>query len=89
MTCEANEYIMPDKTDIKWRVFDNQPLYDVIMDSGVGNYIQPKPNRLVLNKGGPHGILHKVNKSTTNADARITLQGFIRAKGIEEDCCSE
>ena len=59
------------------------------MDSGVGNYIQPKPKSLVLNKGGPHGIKNKVNKSTTNSGPRITLQGFIRAKGIEEDCCSE
>ena len=59
------------------------------MDEGIGHYIQPKPNRLVLNKGGPKGILHKVNKSTINAGARITMQGFIRAKGIEEDCCSE
>ena len=33
--------------------------------------------------------IDKVNKSTANANARITLQGFIRAKGIEEDCCSE
>ena len=89
LTAEANEYILPDKKDIEWKVFDNQPLYDTIMDQGVGHYIQPKPNRLVLNKGGPHGILHKVNKSTVNSGPRITLQGFIRAKGIEEDCCSE
>ena len=78
-----------DKKDVEWKVFDNQPLYDVIMDEGIGHYIQPKPNRLVLNKGGPKGILHKVNKSTINSGARITLQGFNRAKGIEEDCCSE
>ena len=89
MTCEANEYILPDKKDIEWKVFDNQPLYDNIMEEGIGTYIQPKPNRLVLNKGGPHGILHKVNKSTINAGPRLTLQGFIRSKGITDDCCSE
>lgn len=59
-------------------VFDNQELYDVIMEHGIGHFFYPKPNRLVINKGGNRGILHKVNKSTIDSKPRLTLQGFIR-----------
>ncbi len=43
------------------------------MNNGVGNFFHPKPNRLIVNSN----ILHKVNKTTTNSNARLTLQGFI------------
>lgn len=78
LTVEADEYIIDNKKEINWKVFDNQELYDVIMEKGVGNFFHPKPNRLIINKGGDKGILHKVNKSTVDSRARLTFQGFIR-----------
>ena len=80
ITCEANKYILKNKKDITWKVFDNQQLYDVLMEEGAGNYFYPKPNRLIINKGGSNGILHKVNKSTLNSNPRLTLQCFITSK---------
>ena len=59
--------------DVTWKIFDNQELYDLIMSEGIGNFVHPKPNRLIINSG----ILHKVNKTTTNSRARLTLQGFV------------
>ena len=61
------------KENVDCQIFDNQKLYDSIMNNGVGNFFHPKPNRLIVNSN----ILHKVNKTTTNSNARLTLQGFI------------
>ena len=80
LTCEANKYILEDKKKITWKVFDNTELHDLLMEEGSGNYFYPKPNRLIINKGGSNGILHKVNKSTSNSNPRLTLQCFIRSK---------
>jgi len=80
ITCEANKYIVEDKKKITWKVFDNKELHDLLMIEGSGNYFYPKPNRLIINKGGANGILHKVNKSTLNSNPRLTLQCFIKAK---------
>jgi len=80
LTVEANDYIYDNKKNITWKVFDNQELYDIIMERGHGHFFHPKPNRLILNKGGEKGILHKVNKSTLDSRARLTLQCFIRGK---------
>lgn len=77
MTLEANEYIELDKKKIPWKVFDNQELYNLLMEGGSGNFFHSKPNRLILNKGGDKGILHKVAKTTTDSKPRLTLQGFI------------
>jgi hypothetical protein len=78
LTVEADEYILDNKKDVTWKVFDNQELYDIILREGVGNFFHPKPNRLIVNKGGDRGILHKVNKSTIDSKARLTFQGFIK-----------
>jgi hypothetical protein len=80
VTCEANKYIIEDKNNITWKVFDNKELFDLLMEEGTGNYFYPKPNRMIINKGGRNGILHKVNKSTLNSNPRLTLQCFIRSK---------
>lgn len=78
LTVEAEEYILDNKKDITWKVFDNQELFDLIMDKGIGHFFHPKPNRLIINKGGDCGILHKVNKSTSDSRPRLTFQGFIK-----------
>jgi len=86
LTVEGDEYISAEKkTKINWKIFDNSELEDMIMEKGVGNFIMPKPNRIVLNKSGEYGILHKVNKSTVNAKERLTLQGFLRTETVNED----
>lgn len=77
LTLEADEYIPLDKKQIKWKVFDNQQLYEFLLEKGTGNFFHSKPNRLILNKGGDKGILHKVAKTTLDSKPRLTLQGFI------------
>lgn len=79
LTVEGNEYIPEEsKTDIKWKIFDNSKLENMILEKGVGHFVMPKPNRIIFNKSGKYGILHKVNKSTLQASERLTLQGFLR-----------
>lgn len=85
LTVEGDEYIdQKKKENIKWRVFDNSPLEDLIMEKGHGHFLFPKPNRIVFNKSGEYGILHKVNKSTSQAKERLTLQGFLRYDTVNE-----
>lgn len=43
MTLEANEYIELDKKKIPWKVFDNQELYNLLMESGSGNFFILSP----------------------------------------------
>jgi len=76
LTIEADNYITK-PANLKWRVFDNKELEDLIVDHGIGHFIQPKPNRLVIGRAGDNGILHKVNRSTMQAKDRLTLQGFL------------
>ena len=79
LTCEANEYIQENKENLTWKIFDNNDLHSLIMENGSGQYFYPKPNRAIVNKGGKHGILHKVNKSTANSGPKLTLQCFIHS----------
>lgn len=79
LTCEANEYIQENKENLTWKIFDNKELMDLLMEGASGNYFYPKPNRAIVNKGGQHGILHKVNQSTMNSSPRLTLQCFIHS----------
>jgi hypothetical protein len=80
LTVEADQFIDRPK-DLKWQVFNNDELDKLIVDHGIGNFIIPKPNRLVINRAGENGILHKVNKSTAQAKDRLTLQGFLLKHG--------
>lgn len=80
LTVEADDYILNDKKAVNWKVFDNHELHNLILDHGHGHFIHPKPNRLIINKGGARGILHKVARSTIESNPRLTLQGFIRKK---------
>ena len=52
---------------------------NLIMEKGSGDFFYPKPNRAIVNKGGKHGILHKVNQSTVNSSPRLTLQCFVHS----------
>lgn len=79
LTVEADEFI-PKPEGLKWRVFDNQELEDLIVNHGIGHFIHPKPNRLVIGRAGDEGVLHKVNRSTMQSKDRLTLQGFLFKK---------
>ena len=59
--------------NIVWKIFDNRELFDAIISKGLGMFFIPKPNRLIVNSN----ILHKINKTTANSGARLSLQGFI------------
>ena len=48
-----------------------------IMNTGLGQYILPKPNRLVLLKGGPYHTIKKVDSSAGD-NIRVTIQGFFQ-----------
>jgi Rps23 Pro-64 3,4-dihydroxylase Tpa1-like proline 4-hydroxylase len=54
---------------------DNTPMSENLMQQGLGTFIQPRPNRLVVLK---KGILHTIKKvdSAAGSNLRMTLQGF-------------
>lgn len=54
---------------------DNGPSSEAVMNSGVGNYIMPKPNRFVLLR---KGVLHRINRVDSNAGGhpRASITGF-------------
>jgi Rps23 Pro-64 3,4-dihydroxylase Tpa1-like proline 4-hydroxylase len=80
LSIESDDYVERQHLDGKWLVFDSSGLHQTIMERGHGRFVFPKPNRLVINKAGPAGTLHKVNKSTPQAENRLSLQGFLRRK---------
>jgi Rps23 Pro-64 3,4-dihydroxylase Tpa1-like proline 4-hydroxylase len=80
LSVEADEHIKRDQINNKWLIFDQTELHNAIMEKGYGQFIFPKTNRLIINKAGTQGTLHKVNKSTLQAENRLSLQGFLRRK---------
>ena len=56
-----------------WKVFDNKELFDAMISKGIGQFFHPKPNRLIVNSN----IMHKINTTSTDSSARLSLQGFI------------
>jgi len=79
LTIEADEHITKPE-GLTWHAFDNFEVDELIVDHGFGTFIHPKPNRLIINRAGERGILHKVNKSTPQAKDRLSIQGFLRKK---------
>lgn len=76
LTIEGDNYI-PRPENFKIGVFDDTTVNNFIMNNSVGQFIYPNSNRLIFNRSGENGILHKVNKSTAQAKDRLTIQGFI------------
>jgi hypothetical protein len=76
LTIEGDKCI-PRPNNFKINVFDDSIVNEFIMNNSIGQFIYPKPNRLVFNRSGENGILHKVNKSSLQAKDRLTIQGFI------------
>jgi hypothetical protein len=56
---------------------DNQFERDVLLESGHGQYIMPKPNRLVLLTSGVIHSIKKVDPAAGNK-VRATIQGFFQ-----------
>jgi len=53
---------------------DNSAVSEAVMSSGIGTWVAPKPNRLIIN---PSGMLHKVTKTAEGAAPRMSIQGFL------------
>jgi hypothetical protein len=54
--------------------FDNSEVSNQILSRGVGTWVAPRPNRLLVITGD---ALHKVAKTTPFAAPRVTIQGFV------------
>jgi len=54
--------------------FETDPYSEQLMDVGCGNFIMPKPNRLVILSGAPH-MIARVNPAA-GANVRATVAGF-------------
>lgn len=78
VTIEANDRVISDRNDIQCGVFDKSKLHSLIMKNSVGNFFYPNPNRVVINKGGVNGILHKINDTTIDSSPRLSLQCFMQ-----------
>jgi hypothetical protein len=60
---------------------DNTDANELLMAGGIGSYVMPKPNRLVIVKGGtPHSIA-KVRPSA-GRHPRMSVGGFFKRKGV-------
>ena len=57
--------------------FSSSQHEQVIMEDGIGSYVLPKPNRLVILKGGPYHTIKKVDSSAGD-NLRVTIQGFFQ-----------
>lgn len=55
---------------------ENEAACDAVLAAGHGTWVSPVCNRLVIN---PSNMLHKTNKTTDAAAARMTIQGFLFA----------
>jgi hypothetical protein len=63
---------------------DNNDANRLLMDGGVGSYVAPKPNRLVVIKGGtPHAIA-KVRPSA-GRNIRASVGGFFKKATVRVD----
>jgi hypothetical protein len=63
---------------------DNDDANELLMAGGFGSYVAPKPNRLVVIKGGtPHAIC-KV-RSSAGRHIRASIGGFFKRVGVRID----
>lgn len=74
-----------DFDEAKRSTFSSSQHDKIIMQPGLGQYILPIPNRLVLLKGGPYHTIKKVDSSAGD-NIRVTIQGFFQdpAKQIDK-----
>ncbi len=60
--------------------FETESYSERLMDMGCGNFIMPKPNRLVLLSGAPH-MIARINPAA-GASVRASVSGFfLRTRG--------
>jgi len=63
---------------------DNDDATELLMARGIGSYILPKPNRLVVIKGGtPHAIA-KV-RASAGRHVRASVGGFFKRPGAQSE----
>lgn len=61
--------------------FDDHAFSEALMERGVGRYIAPRPNRLVLLGGAPHAVAPV--RAAAGAAVRATVSGFFLSPGAE------
>jgi len=60
---------------------DNDDANELLMKGGFGSFVVPKPNRIVVIKGGtPHSIAKVAAAAGRNA--RASVGGFFKKKGV-------
>lgn len=63
--------------------FETEPYSERLLDMGCGNFIMPKPNRLVLLAGAPH-MVARINPAA-GAAVRASVSGFFLRKNGDND----
>jgi hypothetical protein len=63
---------------------DNDDASRLLLSEGFGTLVMPKPNRLVVIKGGTPHTIAKVNASAGN-QPRASIGGFIKKKSVRLD----
>jgi Rps23 Pro-64 3,4-dihydroxylase Tpa1-like proline 4-hydroxylase len=63
---------------------DNDDASRLLLAEGFGSLVMPKPNRLVVIKGGTPHTIAKVNTSA-GSHVRATIGGFIKKKSVRLD----
>ena len=60
---------------------DNDDASRLLMAHGVGSFVMPKPNRLVIIAGGvPHSVARV--RPAAGRKVRASISGFFREKGL-------
>ena len=54
--------------------FENEAYSEALLDAGVGSYIQPKPNRLVVLGSAPHAVVPV--SAAAGQNVRASISGF-------------
>ena len=74
----GGELLIADETDpampIMAHRFENEAYSEALLDAGVGRYIQPKPNRLVVLGAAPHAVVPV--SSAAGQNVRASVSGF-------------
>jgi hypothetical protein len=63
---------------------DNKDANDLLMARGLGSFVFPRPNRLVVIKGGTAHAIAKI-RPTAGSNVRASIGGFFKRAGVRPD----
>jgi len=61
---------------------DNEDANELLMEQGFGSFVMPKPNRMVIIKGGTPHAIGKVRPSA-GRNVRASIGGFFKKKNVD------